>query len=394
MARLFIPGNENEDQLKEYFGSDAMRQIDTLVNTQEFELVSFMRDGHVGYQSMPIGGVTASYDKLAPGGAGFDIGCGNWIGKTSIHISDITRHDLELIGHEILQNVAIGLGVDAGYFADDPLLDDIIAETKHIGLPEITIRNQFGSVGAGNHYIDLMKDTDGHIWVALHYGSRKLGHSVASHYLKLLGAKDGMFSQPVFMDAFSEMGVDYWHDMELAGAYAMMSRRKLGGKIIGQILKDTIVDWVENHHNYIWLERHYGQDVFVTRKGATPVSPGVRSFIGGSMGTDSAIVTVKTDTESMHQYQRALGSAPHGAGRVMGRAQAKGNKNRAPRVTTEMMNDWMQKADVVRVGGDVDESPHCYRNLVEDVLPYHTYLQVVELLTPVLTVMNPSTGRR
>lgn len=391
MALMYAYGEHDEGTL---------RQLATLSNCIEFIKTLLMADGHLGYQSMPIGGVTSAFQYVAPGGAGFDIGCGNWIGKTSIHMFDLDFSDLQAIGHEILQHIAIGLGRDAGYLANHNVLDKIIAETKHIGLPEETIRNQFGSVGAGNHYIDLMADTDGYIWVALHYGSRKLGHSIADYYLKMLGAQDGMFSEPVFLDAFSEMGMDYFHDMELAGQYAMESRRAVGLKIITEILRDTVTDFVENHHNYIWLENHYGQDVFVTRKGATPVGLGIRSFIGGSMGTDSAIVTVRTDEESIREAQKALFSAPHGAGRVIGRSQAKGKKDktgawkRDPRVTKKMMDDAVADAGVIRIGGDVDEAPQCYRNLIEDVLPHHPYLQVVELLTPLVVVMNPDTGRR
>ena len=380
----------------------TIRQANTLGGQHELNKVLVMADGHLGYQSMPIGGVTVSERYIAPGGVGFDIGCGNWTGETNIHMSYLGKrykNELQKLGELILERIDVGLGVGTGSFADHPLLDHIVKETKHIGVPEETIRNQFGSTGGGNHYIDLMVDTEGYIWIALHYGSRKFGHSIAKFYLDMLGAKDGMYSSPEFLDADTPLGQAYLHDMELAGQYAMVSRRLVGTKIATNILHDTVVNTVENHHNYAWKERHQDRDVFVTRKGATPVYPGEYSFIGGSMGTDSVIVTVADDDASIAEAQHLEWSAPHGAGRILGRSQAKGRWKkgrmvRAPKVTQEMMDDAVDAFDVVRIGGGVDESPHCYRNLVEDVLPYHPYLKVVELLRPVLVVMNPDEGRR
>jgi len=393
MADLYIPGNPSIDEAIEYFGAEAMKQVQTLVSRPEFTHVRLMRDGHLGYQSMPIGGVTVSHRYIAPGGAGFDIGCGNWAGKTEVHMSYLTRGDLYELGIEISKKIAIGLGQAYGTFADHPLLPDIIHAVKdaHINITPEVIINQFGSVGAGNHYIDLMTDSEGYIWIALHYGSRKLGHTIADHYLKMLGANDGMFSMPVFLDTWSMVGQEYLRLMELAGEYARVSRRLVGTKIATQILQDTVVDVVENHHNYIWQEVHHGEAVYVTRKGATPVHPGVRAFIGGSMGTDSIIVEAIDCDENNKTFRSAM----HGAGRTISRGMAKGKftrsgeMKRAPLVTKEMMNGWMNTEGIIRIGGGVDESPHCYRNLIEDVLPYYPHLKVKEILSPVVVIMNP-----
>jgi len=388
MAYLELVGTHDED---------TQTQAQTLAKRPELEKVFVMADGHVGYQSMPIGGVTISPSHIAPGGAGFDIGCGNWAGQTTLHVSDLDYDDLYHIGERISKEIAIGLGIEYGTFADHTVVDDIVKETKHIGIPEITLRNQLGSVGAGNHYIDLMADTDGYIWIALHWGSRKFGHSVAKYYLDLLGAKDGMFSEPTFMRADSEMGMDYLYDMMLAGEYADVGRRLVGIKIATQILHNTVSQVVTNHHNYIWEEQIGERLVYVTRKGATPVYTDRLSFIGGSMGTESVIVKVRDDAEQQAIYYH--NSAPHGAGRLIGRSQAKGRfkkgvMTREPRVTQGMMDEWVEDYGVIRFGGDVDESPHCYRNLVNDVLPEHPYLQVVELLRPLVVVMAPARGRR
>jgi tRNA-splicing ligase RtcB len=373
-----------------------MKQVDTLVARPEFSHVLLMRDGHLGYQSMPIGGVTVSDEWVAPGGAGFDIGCGNWTGRTELFMDDI-RDELFDIGMEIKGKIAIGLGQAYGTFADDPMTDDLAMTLHHInGLTPEVIKNQFGSVGAGNHYIDLMEDEEGRVWIALHYGSRALGHSIAKHYLTMLDAQDGMHSEPVFLNVHSDEGNRYLLDMIDAGQYATASRIKVGWKIARDVLYTTIDKTVQNHHNYIWNETHYGEDVWVTRKGATPTPPGVEAFIGGSMGTDSVVV----ESEDCQENDRLFHSAPHGAGRILGRMQAKGKRNRKgvvtrePKVTQDMMDNWVNDFGVVRIGGDVDESPHCYRNLVEDVLPYYEHLKVKHLLTPRLAIMAPPRRRR
>ena len=374
---------------------DLAKQIDTLVNTPEIKHVRIMADKHLGYQSMPIGGVTVTGQWLAPGGAGFDIGCGNWAGRTGLNIANLTRDDLISIGSEIVNKIAFGNGVGYGTFADYPSLRYWVDATRHIGLPEHTIVNQFGSVGSGNHYIDLMADESGDIWVVLHFGSRKFGYSVAQHYLNILGAGDGMFSPPVFLDVNTDLGQEYLMDMQMAGEYAMVSRRLVGLKVIAQILQNTVYETVENHHNYIWKETHFGQEVFVTRKGSTPTYPGVPVFIGSSMATDSVIV----EADDCEDNDILFKSGMHGSGRVIGRAQAKGKWNRqgemtrAPRVTQEMMDACLEDAGVVVFGGGVEESPHVYRNLVEDVLPYYPWLKVKHLLRPVLVVMAPDEGK-
>jgi len=379
MKKLIVMGDPVEE------GSRLHKQIQNVVNTPEVIATRMMADKHLGY-GMPIGGVAVTEGYVNPGWVGYDIGCGNYAAKTGLTRDMFSRDDLLDIGHEIKSKIAFGPGVGFGTFVDYPDLKHWISETKHIGLPEETIINQFGSVGSGNHYIDLMYDQDGYVWVALHFGSRKLGHAIASHYLKALGAKDDIFAPAVFVEEGTALGDDYLHDMRIAGQYATVARRIVAGKVVHQILRDTIWEIVENHHNYAW---EY-DGLFVTRKGATPVHPGVPAFIGGSMGNESAIVVASEDERNTDLFY----SAPHGAGRVLGRMQAKGKWDkrnntwkREPKVTQEMMDTYLDDAGVVRVGGGVDESPHVYRNLLTDVLPHYPWLEVTYTLTPMLAVM-------
>ena len=233
-----------------------------------------------------------------------------------------------------------------------------------------------GTVGSGNHYVDLMRDEAGFVWIGVHFGSRGLGHTSATRYLKAAGGQDGMNVPPTVLDEDGELGRRYVAAMELAGRYAYAGREWVVERV-RRIIGGAVTDSVHNHHNYAWRETHGGRDLWVVRKGATPAWPGQRGFVGGSMGDDAVILEGLDGAAS----RGALYSTVHGAGRLFGRNQAKRTFKR------EQMDAWLAGRGVMLAGGDLDESPMAYRRL-PDVLAQHAgTVRVLHTLRPFAVAM-------
>jgi tRNA-splicing ligase RtcB (3'-phosphate/5'-hydroxy nucleic acid ligase) len=368
---------------------------------------ALMADGHVGYV-MPIGGVAAYDDKVSVVGVGFDIACGNAAIRT-----DLTMHGtpglidrLPALADEIQSTVSFGLGRrnradDAP--VDHPLFksaawDAVPAHARDVLRRKA--REQLGTVGSGNHYVDVFADETGAIWVGVHFGSRGLGHTVASGFLALSqnqpwGARAA--EREVLLPLDAPLGHDYWTLMQLAGEYAYAGREWVARKVVG-ILGGVELELVHNHHNFAWRETHDGEDVVVIRKGATPAFPGQKGFIGGSMGDDAVIVegTRDADPATSALQRSAMFSTVHGAGRVMSRTEAGGKYRgwgrnrklvRPGRVTPEMMHAWIDARGVVLRGGGLDESPHAYRRLPDVLAAQQGTVRVLHTLKPLVVVM-------
>ena len=332
-------------------------------------------DGHLGY-AQPVGGVIAYERQISISGVGFDIGCGNMAVRLDTRIEDIRDHAPTILA-DIRNAVSFGLGQTNSTPAEHALFDDAAAWAAS-GMEDYRqkTRGQLGTVGSGNHYVDLMSDEDGFIWIGVHFGSRGLGHTSATRYLKLAGGRDGMHVPPAVVDEASEIGLRYLAAMELAGRYAYAGREWVVERV-RQIIGGEVQDSIHNHHNYAWRETHGGRDLWVVRKGATPAFPGQRGFVGGSMGDDAVIVEgVESEASAASLY-----STIHGAGRTMGRIAAK----RA--FTQAQMDDWLQARGVLLAGGDLDESPMAYRRLPE-VLAHHAgTIRILHTLRPFAVAM-------
>jgi tRNA-splicing ligase RtcB len=350
-------------------------------------------DGHLGY-AQPVGGVIAYEEHVSVSGVGFDIGCGNMAVKL-----DVTRAELpdtaKLVG-DIAKAVSFGVGRTNEEKVEHPLFDSPAwADVPEVGRLKAMARDQLGTVGSGNHYVDLFEDEAGFVWIGVHFGSRGLGHKTATTFLKLAGGKDGIDVPPTVLHQESELGQKYLAAMTLAGEYAYAGREWVVERV-RRIVGGNVVDSVHNHHNYAWRERHGERDLWVVRKGATPAFPGQRGFVGGSMG-DDAVILSGVDGEKAAE---SLFSTVHGAGRVMSRTEARGRflkdpetgkKMRQPgRVRHDEMQKWLRERGVTLVGGDVDEAPQAYRRL-PDVLAHHAgTIRVEHRLTPFGVVMAGS----
>ena len=287
-------------------------------------------DGHVGY-SQPIGGVVAYRDHISPSGVGYDIGCGNKAVKTDVSADDVSS-DLPQIMDEIVDRISFGVGRANNEPVDHPVLDHIrdASFVPQRGLREMAA-SQLGTVGAGNHYVDLFADEDGWVWIGVHFGSRGFGHRTASGFLALAADKQfgdrapegEMDSPPILFEIDSELGQAYLQAMTLAGEYAYAGRDVVVDKVL-EILGAEVRHEVHNHHNFAWLEEHGGESVWVVRKGCTPAFPGQEGFVGATMGEASVILEgVESDAGESLLY-----STVHGAGRVMSRTQAAGKSKR------------------------------------------------------------------
>ena len=372
---------------------------------------ALMADGHVGYV-MPIGGVAAYRNQVSVVGVGFDIACGNAairtdlaldaLGRTPAKISDALSEIADVI------ETTVSFGIGRKNNADDaptdhPLFDDpawSAVPPKHRQALETKARQQLGTVGSGNHYVDVFADETGALWVGVHFGSRGFGHTIASAFLAIGQGKawgERVPEREVLLDVGQAAGHDYWHLMNLAGQYAYAGREWVARKVVS-ILGGKEIDLVHNHHNFAWRETHNGEDVIVIRKGATPAFPGQRGFIGGSMGDDAVIVQGSSTSSAPAHVQdaqrAALFSTVHGAGRVMSRTAAAGKRNRKTgavispgRVTPEMMNDWVEEKGVLLRGGGLDESPHVYRRLPDVLAAQEGTIEVLHTLEPLIVVM-------
>jgi tRNA-splicing ligase RtcB (3'-phosphate/5'-hydroxy nucleic acid ligase) len=367
---------------------------------------ALMADGHVGYV-MPIGGVAAYRNQVSVVGVGFDIACGNCAIETDLHAGSLTPSELEKIANDIQRSISFGVG-RVNRHDDEALTEhrlftssawDAYPARADVQNIKSMARAQLGTVGSGNHYVDVFADERGMVWVGVHFGSRGLGHKTASGFLALAQGKawnERVPERETLLDLNEPIGEAYWAAMELAGAYAYAGREWVAREVVHSILGARAIDMVHNHHNFAWKEVHDGEDLVVVRKGATPAFPGQRGFVGGSMGDDSVILVGQDAAASSGAQVAALYSTVHGAGRVMSRTQARGKtKGWGPKarivspglVSPEMMREWLDGKRVLLRGGGLDESPHAYRRLPDVLAAQGDTVRVLHTLTPLVVVM-------
>jgi len=349
----------------------TLKQIETCVAAGG-ERGVLCADGHKGY-AQPIGGVVAYKDKISLSGVGFDIACGNLAIRTDVTLPQI-QWAIPKIMDDIVRDISFGIGRKAKIRVDHELFDDAAWNLQPMHGLKSLAAEQLGTVGGGNHYVDLFVDEEDRIWVGVHFGSRGLGYKTAMYFLRAAGGKEGMDVSPTVVQDKSNLGADYLKGMHLAGRYAYAGREIVARHVARGIVRANIVEEVHNHHNFAWREKHNGEEFWVVRKGATPAFPGQKSFVGGSMGDDAVIIEGIDSPIS----REALFSTVHGAGRIMSRTAAKGRFERVGTkrmrrpglVRHDEMMKWMADRNIVLRGGDVDEAPQVYRRL-KDVLDAH-----------------------
>ncbi len=361
----------------------ALEQLERCLVEADFGVLC--ADNHVGY-SMPIGGAAAYENYVSPSGVGWDIGCGNKAARTPLKADEV---DVPRVMDEIARQVSFGVGRSSGWRIDHSVLEGIEhAEfTPQRKLAKLA-RDQLSTVGGGNHYVDLLADEEGMLWVGVHFGSRGFGHKTAGGFFALAQglqfgdrAKEGpMDSPPVLLDTRTDLGQSYIEAMNLAGEYAYAGRDVVVERVL-RILGTHATEEIHNHHNFGWTESHFGKNYWVVRKGCTPAFPGQRGFVGGSMGDISVILEGVDGQEA----KEALYSTVHGAGRVLSRRQAAGKRRwvhdkrtgrRVAKSISPGVIDWeavkreLDQRGIEIRGGGADEAPGVYKRL-DDVLDAH-----------------------
>lgn len=394
------------EKLRAVFGEPdkgAVRQIETCLEDERAVAGALMGDHHLGY-SMPIGGVVAYEGAVSPSGVGFDIACGNKAVRTTVRAEDL-RGSIGTILREISARVVFGMGGTARTPHEHPVLEEDgwkTAEHLGLGLTELA-RSQLGTVGAGNHYIDLLADEDGLLWIACHFGSRGFGHKVASGFLNIAAGKEfgGHASEseiPAVLGTDTPAGSLYLEMMGLAGRYAYAGRDLAVQQVLYVLGSPEVTESVHCHHNFAWYENGF----WVVRKGATPLT-NESAFIGGSMGDISVVV------RGTGEDIGALDSAPHGAGRALSRTKAAGKwmkvpetrtrpdgtpytfKSRVRDKTTALIDYDEVKGEltgrgITILGGAADEAPAAYKDL-RTVLGQHSNIKIEHELHPIGVIM-------
>src|SRR3984885_6596822 len=324
----------------------TLSQIQTCAATAD--KAALMADGHLGY-AVPIGGVVAYKDASSPSGVGFDIACGKKAVRLDMPGAEL-RTRIGTIMDDVWSTLSFGVGR-----RNAERVEHAIFDRDHAGWDLESTRplrqkaeGQLGTIGSGNHYVDLFTDEEDRVWIGVHFGSRGFGHGVATWFLKAAGAKDSMDVEPCVLDVDSDLGSQYLLAMSLAGAYAYAGRDWVCDRV-AKILGAEIVEAIHNHHNFAWHEKHGDEMFWVVRKGATPAFPGEKGFVGGSMGKQSVILEGVENEDAKY----SLYSTVHGAGRAMGRKDATGvfdrktgECKRAGKVTQEMMRSWIDRSGI------------------------------------------------
>jgi tRNA-splicing ligase RtcB len=323
-----------------------------------------MADAHCGY-GMPIGGVIATKGVVIPNAVGVDIGCGMMALKTPL--TNITRHQLKKILSKIRQ--VIPTGFKHHKQSQDGILMPLVgAPLSHsiVWTEYNRALKQIGTLGGGNHFIEIQKGSDGHIWIMIHSGSRNLGYKVARHYNTLAKELNTKWFSTVplksdlaFLPLDSEEGKKYMAEMQYCVDFAYSNRRLMMQRVV-ECFDSVIENWcsidcemINIAHNYASLENHFGENVMVHRKGATLAREGTVGIIPGCQGSKSYIVRGKGNPESFH-------SCSHGAGRLMSRAVAK---------KVLSLENEQKKLDnkgilhSVRGKNSLDEAPGAYKDI-------------------------------
>ncbi|HOF20987.1 MAG TPA: RtcB family protein [Bacteroidales bacterium] len=386
---------------RELIDENSVRQIKNCISSEN-DIAVLNADAHYGY-GHPIGGAVAYRDKISLSGVGFDIACGNYAVRTDIPVKSV---NIAGVMDEIVRRISFGIGRPNNEPVDHPVLEKInraefVPQRKLSRLA----REQLGTVGSGNHFVDLFEDDDGFLWTGVHFGSRGFGHRTTMGFIAMSRGysfdekvrEGSMDSPPILFGQDSEIARDYIGAMTLAGEYAYAGRELVVKKVLEILGNPDITFEVHNNHNFAWKEEHFGEQYWVVRKGCTPAFPGQRGFIGATMSDDSVIIE-GIDGELSRQ---ALYTTVHGAGRVMSRTKSAGKRKwvkdkegtRRLSVISKGLVDFdevkakMKRRKIELRGADADEAPDCYKKLDEVLKSQGDTIKILFRLHPVGVAM-------
>ena len=379
-ARLWVPVDEVESQ--------ALTQLRNIASLPWVAHVAVMPDVHFG-KGATVGSVIGMRGAVSPAAVGVDIGCGMGAVRTSLTAADLPE-SLRGIRSDLESAIPVGFAAhDEPVRPDDPRLrNDVRSLLEGFDALDPAVKDlrgragkQLGTLGGGNHFIELCVDAEQRVWLMLHSGSRNIGKTLAEvHMARARKLKHNRaLADPelaVFLAGTEEMAA-YRRDLEWAQAYAMLNRRlmfDLYADVIRHHFPEVGFDApVLCHHNYVAEETHHGEQLLVTRKGAISAKAGQLGVIPGSMGTRSYVVRGLGNAESLH-------SASHGAGRKMSRGEAR------RQFSVKDLAEQTTGVECRKDGGVLDEIPGAYKP-IEQVMEYQKDLvEIVAELKQVLCV--------
>jgi len=392
MHRITIFGEEIIDP-------KSIQQIKNCVGPEDRAVLT--ADAHYGY-GHPIGGAAAYKNHISLSGVGFDIACGNKAVRTTVRASEV---DMPGLMNEIYRRISFGVGRVNNEPLDHPVFEniekaDFVPQRKLLDLSV----GQLGTVGSGNHFVDLFSDEEGFLWIGVHFGSRGFGHKTTTGFIAMSqglgfmdrGKEGSMDPAPILFNRDSQMGQEYISAMKLAGEYAYAGRDVVVDKVLEILGTREITFEVHNHHNFAWEEEHFGEKYWVVRKGCTPAFPGQMGFIGANMEDTSVIVKGKDSDLS----KQGLYSTVHGAGRVMSRRHAAGKTKwvrgkdgrKRPTTISKGAIDFVAvqariKNRVELRGGGADEAPECYKDLDTVLAHQGETIEILHRLRPIGVAM-------
>jgi tRNA-splicing ligase RtcB len=355
----------------EVLETEALKQFESAMQQPFTQRGALMPDAHAGY-TLPIGAVVATEGVVLPSWVGYDIGCGMCALPTSYN-ADAVRSKAKDIFDGIYKAVPVGFSHNTRN--TEWLAGDSLPRSRK--MQEIFGKNglcQLGSLGGGNHFAEVGADETGKVWIVLHSGSRGIGHATATHYMRIASgdgkAREGHFGFSVD----SAEGKDYIKDLSFCLAFALENRREMMRRIV--LVLDSLVsghaEWdalINRNHNH--AEQKDG--LWIHRKGATHAEAGMMGVIPGNMRDGSFIVRGKGNPE-------ALSSSSHGAGRVLGRKEAK---------RTLSMNSFTEAMDgIVAMVTDktLDESPFAYKSIFDVMRQQIDLVDVIAHVRPIVNI--------
>lgn len=351
---------------------EVLDQFNSAVGQDYAVKAALMPDAHLGY-SLPIGAVVATQGMILPSWVGYDIGCGMCAVKTELAKEDISP-SRDRIFNGIYRAVPTGFDHNKRDSHWDYRKLEMTPALKRIF--ERNGLRQIASLGSGNHFIEVSHDETGAVWIVVHSGSRNVGHSVATHYMKLASggpkAREGHYGLRVDSDE----GRDYITDMEFCLKFALENRRQIIDRVLREIYhhigrggEPVKLEFINRTHNHA----EFKDGLWVHRKGATHAEKGMEGVIPGNMRDGSFIVVGKGNPDS-------LCSSSHGAGRAMSRRQAK------KVITMEEFRAEMSGITSKVKGSTLDEAPAAYKDIFDIIRQQKDLVDVTHHLRPVINI--------
>jgi len=394
----------------------AMNQMKAIAQLPYVKYCALMPDAHAGMM-MPIGGVVACDNVVVPNFVGVDIGCGMCAIKTSLHKSDFEdKEKCKKVLHSFSRGIPVGFAhnndnrvkeIGNKYGRDDRMIDILgrkygdSTTVNPVGDLTKSVYSQIGTLGGGNHFCEVQYDEENCVWIMIHSGSRNIGKLIGDYFNELAIKMNTLWysngSNIPFLPVSSPEGENYLYWMNLALKFAYMNRKIMMDEVVrnmsyefpgfqvitDKVVKDTVDNMVNIHHNFAQLENHFGKNYWIHRKGATMARKGITGIIPGSMGTCSYIVKGLGEEKSMM-------SCSHGAGRKMGRMEfCRQMKDKYAQIEEELkdvVHSEFGDLDRGKNKGlkDVSESPGAYKDIDEVIKNEIDLIQPIVKLRPLI----------